>query len=1579
NFTVTATDSSTGTGPFSATSGPLTLTINAPTISVSPVSLPMATVATSYSQTVSASGGTASYTYAVTSGSLPSGMTLSSGGVLSGTPTAGGAFNFTVTATDSSGGAGPYTGSRAYSFAVNAPTLSITPASGSLSASAGVAYSQTFSTSGGTAPYHYSLSVNSGTLPAGVSFNSTTGVLSGTPTSTGTVNFTITGTDSSTGTGPYTTSGTYTLTTAAPTISVSPITLSAATVGAAYSQTVSASGGTAPYTYAVTSGALPAGLTLSSGGSLSGTPTAGGTFNFTITATDANSYTGARAYSLTVSVPTIAVSPTTLPGATIATAYSQTITASGGTAPYGYVITSGSLPAGMALTTGGVLSGTPTAGGTFNFTVTATDSSAGTGSPYTGSRAYTLSVASPTLTITPASGALNGVAGTAYSRNFSASGGTSPYTYTFVVNSGSLPTGLSWNAGTATLSGTPTTAGTVNFSVTATDSSSGSGPYAVTGTYALTVSVPTIAVAPATLPSPAIATAYSQAVSASGGNGPYTYAVTAGALPVGLTLSSTGTLSGTPTAGGTFNFTLRATDSNGFSGSQAYSITLNAPTLTLTPSSGSLNATLSQAFNQTFSMAGGTAPYHYSISTNSGTLPTGIVFNTATGTLAGTPTAAGTVNFTITATDSSTGTGPYTASGTYTLTAAAPTIIVSPSSLPAGTVGVAYSQMASASGGTAPYTYTVTAGTLPAGLSLNSSTGTLSGTPTAGGTFNLTITATDANSYTGTRSLSLTVGAATLTVSPSTVPGATVSTAYSQSVSTSGGTAPYTYAVTAGTLPAGMTLSSAGVLSGTPTAGGNFNFTVTSTDSSTGTGAPYAAGRAYTLTVASPTMAITPASGALNGVAGTAYSRNFSASGGTGPYTYTFVVNSGSLPTGLSWNTGTATLSGTPTTAGTVNFSVTATDSSSGSGPYVVTGTYTLTVSAPTIAVSPATLPNPAIATAYSQTVNASNGTAPYTYAVTAGALPTGLTLSSSGVLSGTPTAGGTFNFTVTATDANSFTASRAYSVSIGAPTVTVSPAAVTAAQVTTAYSQTFSATGGTAPYTYAVSSGTLPAGLSLNASTGVVSGTPTALGSSTFTVRATDSSTGTGAPYFGTRSYTLVVGQVIGTAPAITTTTLSNAPVTVHATANATGGPFSSIAIVSPPASGTAVINGLDIVYTPALTTSGAVNFTYALINTAGTSAPIPVTVNVNGVPIAVAQKQAATSSGQPMSVDLTEGATGGPFTGATLLSVVPSNAGTASIVQKAVQAPAGVKAPAAAASTYVLNFTPSSTYSGPVVLTYTLSNAYATSMPATVQVSVTARKDPSADPDVAGLINAQIQAARRFATTQIDNYNRRLEALHGSGHAPSDNGLTVALPGMRAADAQARCQDVVGIAARDACLRGDGPGRSLTRGKRNPDATKDASADKSNADTGPDLPGADAAGTGADSTDPRLAFWSAGTLDFGFANAGTQRSGFRFTTGGVTAGADYRVSDQLSVGAGFGYGRDSTDIGNAGTKSTGDSYSLALYGSYRPQPSLFVDGVAGFGTLSFDSRRWVTDASDFATGKRNGRQMFASVSAGY
>ena len=1349
--------------------------------------------------------------------------------------------------------------------------------------------------------------------------------------------------------------------------------LSPASGGTSGGTTVSVTGTNFAGTTAVKFGSTNAtGFTVNSATSITATSPAGsaGTVNVTVTTTGGTSATGAANQFTYVAAPVANASSATVAHGSSSNPITLNIT---GGAPTSVAVSTAASH-GTANASGTSITYTPSAAysGTDTFAYTATNAG-GTSSPAT----VTVTVSSATVSYTPSSPTA-GTVGVAYSQSIaSASGGTAPYTY--ALASGSLPAGLTLSS-SGTLSGTPTAAGTFNFTITATDSSTGTGPFSATsGTLSLTVGAPTITVSPSTLTSATVGTSSSQSVSASGGIATYTYAITAGSLPAGMSLSSSGVLSGTPTAGGAFNFTITATDSSTgtgpFTGSRAYTLTVNAPTPSLTPASGSLSATTSVAYSQSFVASGGTAPYTYALSVNSGTLPTGLSFNTGTGVLSGTPTTSGTVNFTVTGTDSSTGTGPYTASGTYTLTTSAPTITVSPSTLSGATVGVATSQSVTASGGTAPYTFALISGALPAGLTL-SSTGTLSGTPTAAGTFNFTVRGTDANAYSGTRAYSLTVAAPTVTLSPTTLTSATVGTATSQSVTASGGTAPYTYAVTSGALPAGLSLSSSGTLSGTPTAGGSFNFTVTATDSSTGAG-PFTGSRAYTLSVGTPTLTITPSSTAgLTGVAGTSYSQSFTASGGSSPYTYALTVNSGTMPTGLSFNTGTHTLSGTPTTAGTVSFTVTATDSSSGSGPYAVSGSYTLTVSAPTLTVAPSTLSNPAIGTAYSQTLTASNGTAPYTFAITSGALPAGLSLSSAGVLSGTPTAGGSFSFTVTATDANSFTASRAYTVTIGAATIALNPATVPGATLATAYSQTLTASGGIAPYTYAVASGTLPTGLSLNATTGVLSGTPTALGSSTFTVRATDSSTGTGAPYSGTRSYTLTVGQTIGTASAISATTTSTTPVTLHPTANATGGPFSSVVIVSPPASGTAVVNGLDIVYTPTPTTSGSVTFTFALVNTAGTSAPIQATVTVNAVPIAVTQKTASTTAGKLVNVDLTDGATGGPFTGAAIVSVVPSNAGTATVVQQNPQTTAGIKSIAAAAPVYLLGFTPTSTFSGTATITYTLSNAIATSTPATIQVSVSPRKDPSTDPDVSGLINAQIQAAQRFATTQISNYHQRLEALHGTGHAPSGNGITVALPSARG-DAQARCQDVFGIAAHEACLRGDSTvGRPLARGKRITDAkgTKDGTAAD---DAGPDLPGADAGPGNADA--PNLAFWSAGTLDFGFANAGTQRSGFRFTTGGITAGADYRVSDKFSVGAGFGYGRDSTDIGSAGTKSTGDAYSVALYGSFRPQPTLFIDGVAGFGTLSFDSRRWVTDASDFATGKRNGKQVFASVSAGY
>ncbi|MGH1560937.1 putative Ig domain-containing protein [Caulobacter segnis] len=209
----------------------------------------------------------------------------------------------------------------------------------------------------------------------------------------------MTATDSSTGTGaPFTGTRAYSLTVGAATISLPATTLSAGTSGAAYSATLNAAtGGTSPYTYAVTSGALPRrGVTLSTAGALSGSPTATGSFNFTVTATDSSTgtgapFTGTRAYSLTIGLRNgDGHASLPFPAPRRARRIVETLGASGGLSLLRSAITTGALPSGLSLSGAGVLSGTPTANRTFNFTVTATDATSGTAA--TGNRAYALVV-----------------------------------------------------------------------------------------------------------------------------------------------------------------------------------------------------------------------------------------------------------------------------------------------------------------------------------------------------------------------------------------------------------------------------------------------------------------------------------------------------------------------------------------------------------------------------------------------------------------------------------------------------------------------------------------------------------------------------------------------------------------------------------------------------------------------------------------------------------------------------------------------------------------------------------------------------------------------------------------------------------------------------------------------------------------------------------------------------------------------------------------------------------------------------------------------------------------------------------
>ncbi|MCC5091558.1 putative Ig domain-containing protein [Xanthomonas campestris] len=1051
-----------------------------------------------------------------------------------------------------------------------------------------------------------------------------------------------------------------------------------------------------------------------------------------------------------------------------------------------------------------------------------------------------------------------------------------------------------------------------------------------------------VTVGPASLPAATAGSAYSQNLSASGGTAPYSFAVTAGALPAGLTLSAAGVLSGTPTATGSFNFTATATDSGGSptSGNRAYTLTVAGATVTL-PATSLPAGTAGQAYSGALNPAtGGIPPYTYAVT--AGALPAGITLNGSSGALTGTPGSVGSFAFSVTATDSTSGT-PSQGTRGYTLNIAAPPIVVAPSTLPAATRGTAYSQTLSASGGTAPYTYALASGALPAGLTL-ASNGTLSGTATVEGSFNFTVTATDAGSFTANQAYSLTVAGPNLVLPASSLPAGTAGQAYSASITpATGGTAPYSYALTAGALPTGVVVDVAtGGLSGTPTVAGTFNFTLTVSDSTPSPAAQ--ASRSYTLSIAAPVIVVAPT--ALPAATrGTAYSQTLSASGGTAPYTY--AVSAGNVPAGLTLASN-GTLSGTATVEGSFNFTVTATDANI----FTASQAYAVTVAGPNLALPASNLPAGTAGQAYTAAISpATGGTAPYSYALTAGALPSGVVLdAATGALSGTPTVSGTFNFTLTVTDSTPSPAAQAnqsYTLSIAGATLVPSQPTLPPAVRGTPYSQVLTATGGVAPYTYSVASGTLPAGLTL-ASNGVLSGTPTAEGSTSFTIAVADAGNAT-----ATQAYTFTVSTAAPVAVADTAATMSDAAVTVPVTANDTGN-ITAIAIATAPTNGTAAVNGLELVYTPAAGFVGTDVVSYTVTGSGGTSAAATVTIAVNARPIAVSVTAEAVP-GAASQVDLTRNATGGPFVAAAVVAVLPAWAGTATITQVGGAAAAAARTsgfvPAATAQasspSFMLTFVANPAFVGQATVQFTLSNAFATSAAASVTFTVAPRRDPSVDAEVRGLIDAQSESTRRFAKAQIDNFQRRLEATHRGGSTLSN---------------------AVTFQPTSHCRQAD---RGISAQPCSPD-TQDADNEFR------DAPAMATGGTGGAQGQGDLGLWVGGAIRSGSLDRQANTNGVDFQTDGLSVGADYRLAPSLAVGAGLGWGRDDSDVGRNGSHSKATAYTMALYASFHPGKAFFFDTLVGYQLLSYDLRRFVTDDASMAEGSRDGKQWIASLSSG-
>ena len=513
-------------------------------------------------------------------------------------------------------------------------------------------------------------------------------------------------------------------------------------------------------------------------------------------------------------------------------------------------------------------------------------------------------------TITSSSVLPNASVGQSYHYAFAAISGPGVNLSWSVAPGSQLPPGLAL-AADGTLTGQLATAGTFTFTLQVND-----GFQTTNQTVSLIVYGP-ITITNASLPSGFANQVYGPVnMGFNGGSGSGNWSATG--LPSGLTISSSGQISGIPVVGGVFQVTISVSDATAnLSASVTLSLTINVASVQIT-SSGSLGEFVQGAnIAGTPTAAGGTSPYLWA----STGLPAGFTFNPSTGAFSGLAPAPGYYNFTLTVSDSKT--IPATAS----LSISFSVLGITTSSLPSGSTTANYAQTVNATGGTPPYSFAGLG--IPSGLTL-STAGVLSGQPTTTGTFSLTVGVSDAAGLTSTSSFILVVTGAT---SPLAVPGgaltdASVSVLYTTNLSATGGSPPYTWTLVGGALPdGGFTVPSSGTVTGTPKTPGASTFTAQVTDS----GGKTAAGT-FTLKVDPAPLVLSSVASFPIGIDGSEYpDQILSASGGVAPYTFTVT---GSLPPGLTFSS--PQITGIPTNSGNYPFTVTLTDSS---GKQVVVNT----------------------------------------------------------------------------------------------------------------------------------------------------------------------------------------------------------------------------------------------------------------------------------------------------------------------------------------------------------------------------------------------------------------------------------------------------------------------------------------------------------------------------------------------------------------------------------------------------------------------------------------------------------------